>query len=170
MAGSEDEAIAGSIRQHGWHAIHVGHGPSEFEPAFTYTIGFCDTFGHPECVFVWPDGQLAHGVLAAVAQRLRNGERFEPGQSYEDLIEGYRVAVRPVHQTQLVTRLGYAMGYYRRVGKPEMLRAVQLFWPDSKGRFPFEVGCDPMVALAQPRLELVVTPGEMRRFMREYGS
>jgi len=46
------------------------------------------------------------------------------------------------------------------------LQAVQAFWPDASGKFPFEVGCDFRVFQHQPRLDIALTPSEIRSFKR----
>jgi hypothetical protein len=45
---------------------------------------------------------------------------------------------------------------------------VQAFWPDEAGKFPFEVGCDLAVCELQPRLDIGLTPREVRRFQRQF--
>jgi hypothetical protein len=69
-----------------------------------------------------------------------------------------------VHPTQHEVYLGYAMGYYREIGDSDLLRAIQLFWPDKSGLFPFDLASDPVVASLQPRLEL---PRTGKRWARE---
>ncbi len=62
------------------------------------------------------------------------------------------------------------MGFHR--GEPSLgpLRALQIFWPDKAGNFPFELACDPEVTQLQPRLELAALPSELRAFEREFGQ
>ena len=42
------------------------------------------------------------------------------------------------------------------------------FWPDAAGKFPFEVGCDLEVYQLQPRLDIALTPEELRRWRRQW--
>lgn len=60
------------------------------------------------------------------------------------------------------------MGFIRRVGRAGELEAMQAFWPDHGDKFPFEVGCDLGVFQLQPRLELALTPSELRQFERRW--
>ena len=101
-------------------------------------------------------------VLPTTAQRL--------SETIDDLIEGYRVALLPVHRTQVIRRLGYAMAYYRRASKPDLLCALQLVWPDRAGRLPQDPACVPEVARLQPLLDREVPPEELRAFLARYGS
>jgi hypothetical protein len=48
------------------------------------------------------------------------------------------------------------------------LEAVQVFWPDKNGKFPFDVGCDLDVYQRQPRLDLPLPPSEVREFRRRW--
>ena len=46
---------------------------------------------------------------------------------------------------------------------------MQVFWPDREGKFPFEAGCDLEVYQLQPRLDIGLSPREVRRFQRLFG-
>lgn len=161
---SEDDDIAESVQTHGWHCIAVEG--TDDEPGFTYTIGLCATFGHPEIVIVGLSPRLAHQLSSALVDDLGKGIVCRPGQPRTDLLEGYAVDFRPVDRSHIETRLGYAMAFYR--SNPSALTALQLFWPDKRGRFPFELECDPDVARVQPRLEIPLTKSEVRAFRQKY--
>jgi hypothetical protein len=60
------------------------------------------------------------------------------------------------------------MGYCRYIGRIGELEAMQAFWPDGNSRFPFEVGCDLAVYQLQPRLDVGLTPREVRRWRRQW--
>jgi hypothetical protein len=165
---SEDAEIAESVQRHGWHAIAVEG--TEDEPPFVYTIGLCDRFDHPELVIVGLEAKVAHSLLSDMLAEIRTGRKYVPGETYRDLISGYPVAVLPVHRTQVLCRLGYALGYYRRASKPELLRALQVLWPDSLGKLPTDLSCDEAVLRSQPRLNIGVPPSELREFMTKWGS
>jgi len=94
----------------------------------------------------------------------RQIEAFGAPGVYIGLATDRSVATRPVHDTQHPVYLGYAMGFYRHIGAPETLRAIQLFWPDESGLFPFDLGCDSHVAHLQPRLELPELRPDERRW------
>jgi hypothetical protein len=149
---ADDDDIAQSVGRHGWHAISVAE--SEFSPSFVYTIGLCQTAMHPDAIVFGLDHDVAYSILAKLAANVRAGEAYSSPGVFGDLAPDLSVATRPVHVTQHPVYLGYAMGFYRHVGASEALRAIQLFWPDKAGLFPFDVGCDSHVAHLQPRLEL----------------
>jgi Domain of unknown function (DUF4262) len=165
---SEDADIAESVSKHGWHAIAVEG--TEDSPPFLYTIGLCHTLSHPELIVFGWKADLAHSVVSAMVGDIRKGQVYSEGQRYAGVLEGHDVAVRPVHTTQHLLHFGYAVAYYRRLSGAELLSAVQVFWPDGTGQFPFERACDPRTAQRQPRMELAVLPSELRAFMDEFGS
>jgi hypothetical protein len=163
---SEDEDIEASVRKHGWHAIGVGGGVDA--PSMLYTIGLCHSFSHPELVVVGLGDKTAYGVVRDMVTDIRAGKSFASGQRYSDILKGFDVLVGPVHPTQHVRHLGYAMAFYRRLERRELLSALQVFWPDKDGRFPTELTCDPHVAAAQPRWALAVPPSELKAFLDRY--
>jgi hypothetical protein len=161
----EDE-IAEVVREHGWFAANV----SDHEPPFLYTIGLMQTYDHPEFIIVGLEGRIAHALLAGIIREIREGQRFaEPGVSKIKTGEDeLRIGFRSVHLTQHPRYLGFAMGYLRHVGHPKDLHAMQAFWPDRAGTFPFEAGCDFRVYASQPRLDLPLTPSEVQQDEREW--
>ena len=148
----EDEDIRRSVEEHGWHAIAVPE--SERAPELLYTIGLVSSWNHPELIVFGLPARTAHSVVSSLIDRIREHESFEKTGVHPDLLGDLPLLIRPVHPSQLETYFGYAMGYYRLVGRPDALRAVQIFWPDRDGVLPNVVKCDPLVAAAQPRLDL----------------
>jgi hypothetical protein len=64
--------------------------------------------------------------------------------------------------------MGFAMGFLTSNGHMGELQAMQAFWPDRSGRFPFEVGCDWPVYELQPRLDHSLSPKEVREWRRQW--
>ncbi len=141
-----------------WKAIAVE--PSEHSAGFVYSAGFMASFGHPEVIVFGLDPDEGYAILAVLAEDLASGRSYaEPGE-YDGVVVDGLVAIRPVHESQHEIYLGYAMEAARLGGGTAELHAVQLFWRDSQGRFPFQLGCDPLVAHVQPRLEFAVPPSK----------
>lgn len=161
-----DEAFAEDVRVHGWSLAGVG----DHKPPFQYTIGLTHTFRHPEVIVFGLDGGNAHALLSALVGEIRGGRSFaEPGVQVVGIGGGdHRVGFRRVHPTQHELYLGYAMGFLTSVGRIGELEAVQAFWPDAGGKFPFEPGCDLAVYQLQPRLDIGLTPAEVRRWQRRW--
>jgi hypothetical protein len=165
---SEDSRIAESIAKNGWHAISVP--PSAASPGFLYTIGLCSEMSHPEIIVCGLQPRNAYELVRRLIERLRSGVRYAPDQIISDLVEGNRFAFRSVHPSQHIIRLGYAMAYYRRLGNPSLLSALQLLWADEDGKFPFDETCDPAVIAQQPRLDRAVPPEELNAFIDRFGT
>jgi hypothetical protein len=162
-----DEEIAEIVREHGWFAANVYDG----DPAFHYTIGLMTTWAHPELIIFGLPPDTLYSILATMVEGIKNGKSYRDPGSYSNVLKGeVQVGVRRVDPTQHQFYLGYAMGHLTLCGRMGELEAMQVFWPDKRGVFPYEVGCDSDVYRFQPRLDLAKTPAEIEEFEREYGN
>ena len=159
-----DDEIAEVVREHGWFAGSI----SDHEPPFLYSIGLMQTCKHPELIVFGLDADNAHALLSGVIRGIRAGQSFTEPEIYTVNIGGtdHRVGCRCVHPTQHPLYLGFAMGFCTNIGRIGELQAVQLFWPDEAGKFPFEAGCDLGVFRLQPCLDVALSPSEVRRLER----
>ena len=114
--------------------------------------------------------KAAHAIVRDAVEAIRAGRRYEVGAKYRDITRAPTFAIGAVHRTQVLSRMGYAMAYYRRAGKPETLRAVQILWPDPSGYIPPDRACDPEIARLQPILDVPVPAEELRAMLARYGS
>jgi len=153
---SPESTVSDNVERFGWHCISI----NDIGPAFLYTIGLMKTFNHPEAIIFGLEPDAGHSILSVLVSNLRDGSRYETAGKYDDVLDGFPVGVRPVHESHHETYLGYAMGFCHEIGRIGELQAVQLFWPDRKGRFPFEPNCDLDVDNCQPRLDVPLTPSE----------
>lgn len=161
-----DEEIAEIVREHGWYAACV----NDHEPPFVYTIGLMQTCNHPEFIIFGIDSDNAYALLKGLFRDVRSGKSYaEPGIYTIELGgDQHRVGFRNVHPTQHPLYLGFAMGFMRNIGRMGDLQVMQAFWPDRAGKFPFEVGCASDVAHLQPRLDISLTPREIREWERRW--
>ncbi len=161
-----DEEIAEVVRQYGWYAASV----SDHEPPFLYTIGLMESVRHPELIIFGLEADNAHALFSGLIRDIGAGQRYTEPAVYSVKLGGdeHRVGFRVVHPTQHPLYLGFAMGFLSNMGRMGELEALQVFWPDSSGKFPFEVGCDLAVYELQPRLDIGLTPREVRRFQRQW--
>jgi hypothetical protein len=161
-----DEEIAEVIQKHGWFVASI----SDHETPFLYTIGLMQTVNHPEFIIFGLEADNANTLFSQLVHEIRTGRSYaEPGV-YAVSIGGdeHRVGFRTVHPSQHELYLGFAMGYCRHIGRWGELQAVQAFWPDCNGKFPFEIGCDLAVYQLQPRLDTGLTKQELRRWRRQW--
>jgi hypothetical protein len=163
---SDEERIDRVVRERGWYPLGV----RDHDPPFLYTIGLMSSFRHPEWIMLGLELENIHALFSAMIERLRDGQTFlEPGvRSVTIDDDEHRIALRRVHPTRHPQFLGYAMGYCRHIGRWGDLEAIQVFWPDDEGRFPFDAGCDLEVHSLQPRLDIALTPRELRAWERQW--
>lgn len=161
-----EEEIAEIVRKYGWYAANV----SDAEPPFLYTIGLLESWQHPELILFGLDAENAYALLAGLISNIQHGHSYAENaiQTIELGEDRHQVGFRCVHSTQHPVYLGFAMGYQRHLGRPGELSAMQVFWPDEKGRFPFDPGCELDVYQLQPRLDIGLTPREVQEFERQW--
>jgi hypothetical protein len=162
-----EEEIAEVVRKHGWYAASI----SDHQPPFLYTIGLMQVLYHPEFIMFGLEADNTHTLFSQLIHEIRTGQSYaEPGVYTVKIgSDKHRVGLRRVHPTQHELYLGFAMGYCRHIGRMGQLEAMQVFWPDGSGKFPFEVGCALDVYQLQPRLDLGLTPQELRKWRRQWG-
>ncbi|CAN5441433.1 hypothetical protein BH11PLA2_BH11PLA2_24390 [soil metagenome] len=161
-----DDEIAEIVREHGWFGAIIEDG----KPPFMYTIGLMKTFDHPEFIIFGLEPSHANALFEGLIQNLRNGGAYaEPGV-YTVTLGGdeHKVGFRRVHETQHPLYMGFAMGFMTGLGRIGELLAMQAFWPDQEDKFPFDAGCELGVYELQPRLDIKLTPREVRRFQRQW--
>jgi hypothetical protein len=161
-----DDEFAEDVRKFGWSQASI----NDHQPPFQYTIGLMETFRHPEFIMFGLEADNAHVLFSGLVREIRGGRSFaEPG--IQTILLGgdeHRVGFRPVHPTQHELYLGFAMGFLRNIGRIGELEAVQAFWPDAAGKFPFDIGCALAVYQLQPRLDISLTPRELQEWRRQW--
>jgi hypothetical protein len=161
-----EEEIKAVVHKQGWFCANV----FDHDPPFLYSIGILETFQHPELKVFGLETKIAVELLTNIFLRIREGEVFTSDGISEiqfgDTIR--RIAIRRVHPTQHQFYLGYAMGYCRHIGLSTDLEALQVFWTDKTGRFPFESNFATELQKLQPRLDLPRTLEEIEEFERQF--
>jgi hypothetical protein len=135
------------VETYGWHVVLI---QGDGEPGFLFTIGLWQTFRHPEIVLFAPseDPTGMAGRLQPVAERVSDGEMFEADSVHEEIFGRFAGAFRDVERQWYPWFLGTAMAFYGGMDFP----AVQLFWPDRDGTFPWEEGFSTELFPFQPLL------------------
>lgn len=117
-------------------------------------VGLSAVYDHPELVIT---GSVHCGdVLNHLGDAVRRGESFVPGCSEFDVL-GIRARIGSVHPDEWNSgRFAAWVDYYGALGPPRPEpSAVQVIWPDQRGRFPGEPGFDedcPRMGDCQPLL------------------
>lgn len=154
-----DEEIEEAVRTHGWQFISI----SDNDPPFLYTVGFLPR--HPEVIIFGLEPTKASHLMNCIAQQVKRNAPLEHKGVYDIEAQPGKIATRRVHPTQIPLHFGFAMGYCRLKGLGDV-QAIQAFWPDTHGRFPFDVGCDLDVYRNQPRLDIGLSPREVANWER----
>lgn len=152
----DDDRIVADVRRFGWHAVAI----NDADPPFLYSVGWTRTFDHPEAIIFGLEANTAHGILAAMVAKFRQGMRYDAAGKYDNVLDDVPLGVRIVDESQHELYLGYAMGYCREIRRD--LEAIQVFWPDKNDRFPFEPNCELDVYHCQPRLDIPLTRSERK--------
>jgi hypothetical protein len=163
---SYDLDIAEDVDRFGFSLLTI----SDVTPGFAYTVGLMFTEKHPELIIFGRDPDELSAILRCMIDQIRQGRSFADRKSYSIACADFPVATRRVHPSQYEYYLGFAMGYCTNNGRMGELEALQAFWPDKHGRFPFDRGCDEAVWAAQPRLDQPVLPDEARERRRAIGD
>ncbi|MEM8931977.1 MAG: DUF4262 domain-containing protein [Acidobacteriota bacterium] len=123
------------IEAHGWHLVMVA---GDGAPGVLYTVGLWESYNHPEIVLFAPsdDPRGMAQRLAAVAKQVAEGATFESGTSVESAFGAHPGAVRDVQPQWVPSFLEIGGAVRESFDFP----AVQLFWPDRDGRFPWQSG------------------------------
>src|SRR5690348_10506055 len=135
-----DEEFAEDVRAYGWSMASI----FDHKPPFQYTVGLMETVHHPELIIFGLEPDNGHALFTGLVRDIRAGRSFSEPSVHTVNVGGgeHRAGFRRVHPTQHPLYLGFAMGFLRNIGRIGEVEAMQAFWPDEAGKFPFELACD----------------------------
>lgn len=113
--------------------IHVTDPAGELPP-FAYSVGIVQSADAPEVIVIGLKQPMAHFVVNEYNQRVRAGERFVPGELYQDFLGGHDVRFERVSAHHFDEYFGWGRDHY---GHPDY-RALQLVYPTTDGIWPDE--------------------------------
>jgi hypothetical protein len=128
-AGQVLQDLQRVVDRFGWAVLHGGGGPGD--PRWSHTVGLT-ALGHPEVIVVGLPFAAGEKYLNLVGEAVRGGARFSPGAATTGLTDADSPVV--FLAVEDVGRLSVAEQFY---GSVEVL---QLVWPDSTGRLPWQEG------------------------------
>ncbi|MFG2813825.1 DUF4262 domain-containing protein [Streptomyces sp. NPDC048410] len=146
VSEERDGRVAKSVTEFGWHVMGVAGGDAPGD--WGYSIGLWHTLRSPEVSVFGLSAQNALRVANAAGAAIRDGNPLEPDQRRGDILDGYDVAVRPVHPSWYHDFFGVGIDFYQTPPLP----ITQLLWPDKAGRFPWEENADEHCRTRQPLL------------------
>jgi hypothetical protein len=141
-----DARVRSDIARFGWHLVMIP--PTTEATGWVHTIGLHERFGHAELIVFGNDFSVLSPLLNAVGERVRAGARFDAGAELRGVIEGLPLAFRAVESKWIDAFLGNAAWHYQR----ETIPALQIFWPDPQGCFPWQPESDASWREDQPLL------------------
>jgi hypothetical protein len=142
-----DSRITTSVTDFGWHVMGVGAG-GDTPADWAYSIGLWHTLRSPEVCVFGLRVETMMPIVNTAGTAVRDGHPLEPDQRRDDILNGYEVAVRPVHTSWYGDFFGAGIDFYQAPPLP----ITQLFWPDKAGRFPWEEGTEEYCRTSQPLL------------------
>ena len=143
-----EEQIRADVERSGFHLGVIP--PEAGTPGWAFTIGLGERFDHPELLAFAPDPEFLGRLVATLARRVGRGDRFEAGRSYAEVLADREVAMRAVERTWYAPFLGNVAWHYGS----EDFDALQCYWPDGAGLFPWDEDFDPKWRDDQPLLYL----------------
>lgn len=137
------------IARVGWHYLLIRG--AEGEPGFAYTIGLWQSYRHPELMIVAP-GEDPSGFapnLEALAKRVAAGEVIRPNVPIKGAFNNFSGVAREIRKDWYPSFLGGAGKVYNSFDFP----ALQVYFPDHQGHYPWESQADPELFRVQPLLD-----------------
>lgn len=129
-------SIKEHICQHGWRFQYVFDSEG-IKESFAYSIGFEESFSHPEVMVFGLERETMRSLLQEVVDVVKAGGVFLPGQRYADILSGdYEIIFKPLKGEYYPDYAGTACDYYERT-----FRMYVMLWPDRNNVLPTEPGC-----------------------------
>jgi hypothetical protein len=141
-----DKSVLQRREEHGWF-VNMIMGDSD-RPGFAYSFGLYQEFQHPEIIVFGLDSEIMHDIINNAGDEIRKGARYCAGDVTGELLEGYNCAFRGVNALQYRETCSWAFWFYGNLDFP----VLQLFWPDKRGRFPWDEGFTESMRELQPDL------------------
>ena len=141
-----DDRVRADIARFGWHLVLIP--PDHGAAGWAHTIGLEERFGHPELLVFGNDLAVLAPLLNALGERVRGGLKFAAGDELGGVLQGLPVAFRAIAPKWIQAFLGNAAWHYKR----ERVAALQCFWPDPNGCFPWQPEVDLELRDDQPLL------------------
>ena len=150
-----ERSLIDHVAKDGWYCLSVVG--EEVGDTFTYSVGFGNTLGSPECIIFGLPAKTSHSMLWEVFRQIRAGAVLSDGAKWSNLICGFDCVSKPVHPSQITKdHFNSALWFWRHTKVSETdLKAYQIFWPGSEdGLFPWDTGVAQIVRDYQPALYL----------------
>lgn len=129
-----EEVVRENVRKYGWHVSLIEE--DDEGPGFAYSIGLYETFKKPEVIIFGLPTDVMHRIINDIGEEHRSGRPVVADGPQEGILKNLPVHLKPVLKKHYKEYFGYGLWYYSGPSFP----AVQCFWPDRTGKFPWEGG------------------------------
>jgi hypothetical protein len=141
-----DRKLVADVQRHGWGVIGIQ--AEEWRPGWAFTVGLWHTFGVPELAMFGLQVRDMQTWLNEIGEQVRNGQAPMPNELREEILEGFPVTFRGAESSWYQRLFGWAIWFYRKPPLP----VVEVIWPDTQGRFPWQAEAGLRCRHHQPRL------------------
>lgn len=141
------ENTKSNIDKFGLQVIMIS--PTNYSPAFAYSIGLWETYGHPEIICFGLPKDIGHKIINDVAEIIKQGNKIEVNKNYSEVFKDSKATFLEVDTRNIEDYFGLALDYY----KHKRFRALQLIWTDRNDKFPWEEGFEEKFLYKQPLLD-----------------
>ncbi len=122
------------VEKHGWQSIFVSG--TEGTDCFIYSIGFEESYQHPEIIFFDYGVENSHSLMSHIANLIQDGKSFtDKGTYLKILTKPYQAMFVVLNDAVISEYLLLANKYYN---KP--FDAMLMILSDEQGVFPHENG------------------------------
>lgn len=142
-----ESIINGDIEIEGCHIVLVE--ADDYLPAYAYTIGLFQTYGHPEVICFGLAPEVLKSLLQDTHQLVKQGRKLIPGYLFPEFLKGFKTQFLKVNPAYYPDYFGLAQEHYKSRNFP----ALQLVWPDKQHNFPWEESFNPNWKFRQPALD-----------------
>ncbi|MFC5270776.1 DUF4262 domain-containing protein [Adhaeribacter terreus] len=139
--------INADIENNGCHIVVVE--ADDYLPAFAYTIGLFQTYGHPEIICFGLAPEVLKTLLQDAQKLIKQGKKLIPGYLFPEFLKGFNAQFLRVNPEYYANYFPLAQHFYNFRSFP----ALQLVWPDKQQKFPWEAGFNADLKFNQPLLD-----------------
>ena len=135
-----DERIEQAISEEGFFIMGVFPTAQSPGPHFAYTVGLAPHTA--ELMMFGLDIETMAHIFHTIVQQQKEGKIFHDRSAYPGLVEGtLPLYFRSITDdtAQIARHMGAALRWHRKHGRA-VFPVMQVIWPDSEGKFPWESG------------------------------
>ena len=143
----ERKEILKNIEEYGCHLILIEG--DNYCPAFVYSIGLYQKFGHPEIICFGLKTNVMAAIINHASSLIQEGNTLIPETPYKGFLEGYDIQFLQVEREFYQNYVGYGGWFYNTFDFP----LLQLVWPDKNHYFPWDNDFNPDWKFKQPLLD-----------------